>query len=80
MFNRYETFPTHQVTITPDDNVDISIVENVLIEAGSDGTIKTTDMYGNVVTRTVKAGTVLPCIIKRVWSTGTTVSPVIGLY
>lgn len=80
MFNRYRNFPQNQVTLTPSDTVDIPNADGMMIEAGSDGTIVTQDKHGRQISRTVKAGAILPVLVKRVLATGTTVSPVIGLY
>lgn len=80
LFNRYRNFPQNQVTITPSDTVDITRADGMMIEAGSDGTIVVQDKHGNQISRTVKAGQVLPVLVKRVLATGTTVNPVIGLY
>lgn len=79
VFNRFAEFPQNQVTITPSDTDDIPRGV-VLIECGSDGDIVTQDQHGNQVTRTVLAGYIIPVLITRVLSTGTTVNPVIGLY
>lgn len=78
-FNRFSEFPQNQVAITPSDTDDIPR-GIVLIECGSDGVIVTQDTHGNQVSRTVKAGYVIPVLIARVLATNTTVSPVIGLY
>lgn len=79
-FNRFAEFPTNQVTITPSDANDLTRAGGMIIECGSDGDIVVQDMHGNQITRTVTAGTILPVLVSRVLSTGTTVDPVIGLY
>lgn len=78
MFNRYAEFPAHQVTLTPADGSDLT--REMIIYCGTAGTIKVEDKFGVAVTYTVTAGEILPLLVQRVWSTGTTVTQVIGLY
>lgn len=80
LFNRYRNFPQNQVTIIPNDSTDIAGADGMMIECGSDGTIVVQDKHGRQISRTVKAGQILPVLVKRVMNTGTNVSPVIGLY
>lgn len=79
MFNRITSFPHNQMVITPSDTVRVPR-EDMLIEAGSDGTIRTEDRHGRIVDRTVTRGQVIPVLVRKVHATGTTVNPVIGLY
>lgn len=76
-YNRGDNFPSRHVTITPSDAADL--VEPMLIYCGSDGNIAVEDKYGTAVTYAVTAGTVLPVLVAKVLSTGTTVTQVIGL-
>ena len=78
LYNRFEEFPRHHVTITPSNTVDLS--HEMLVMAGSDGTMAVVDAWDTVITYTVTSGTIIPILAKRVNATGTTVSPVIGLY
>lgn len=78
LYNRFEEFPRHHVTITPSDANDL--VREMLICAGGAGTLAVHDSNGTAVTYTVVAGDILPIIAKRVLVTGTTATPVIGLY
>lgn len=75
-FNPYENFPRNHFTITPSDSTAFA---ECLVMAGTDGAISVEDDNGAIVVYTVTAGTVLPLIVSKVRSTGTTVSQVIGL-
>jgi hypothetical protein len=78
LFNRFSHFPKHQTTITPSDAVDISRGP-LIIYCTVAGTVAAIDSAGVVVTYTMAVGDVLPLLVKRVNSTGTTAT-VIGLY
>lgn len=66
------------VAITPADS-DLSAQVRALYIGGL-GNIKITDPQGNVVTFTnVQTGTILPVMAKRVWSTDTTATGIVGL-
>ena len=66
------------VAITPADS-DLSAVQRSLY-IGSAGNLKVTTVNGHEVTfSNVVAGSILPVTVKRVWSTGTTASSIIGL-
>jgi len=75
--------------ITPDDNNNITIggstidgLDNgVCIYVGTGGNIKVTMVGGQVVTfNNVPNGSFLPIQVKKVWSTGTGASDLLGLY
>lgn len=78
LYNRFEEFPRHHVTVTPSNSVDL--FHEMLLMAGSDGTMVVVDAWNNPITYTVTAGTIIPIVAKRVNATGTTVTPIIGLY
>ena len=79
MFNRFAEFPRHHVSITPSDANNLS--REMLIFCGTTGTIAVHDVNGVAVTYTIDtAGSILPIIAKRVLSTGTNVTQIIGLY
>ena len=47
---------------------------------GGSGDVKITDPQGNAVTfANAQAGSILPVMAKRVWSTGTSATNIIGL-
>lgn len=77
-WNRFQEFPQNHEVITPSNSADLP--REMLVMAGSDGAIALRDRKGTDITYTVTAGTILPVLGKRVLATGTTVSPVIGLY
>lgn len=78
LYNRFEQFPRNHSTITPHNSTNLG--REMLVMAGSDGTMAIVDHADVVITYTVTAGTIIPIVVKRVNATGTTVSPVIGLY
>ena len=66
------------VAITPADS-DLSAQVRALYIGGI-GDIKITDPQGNAVTFVnVQTGSILPVMAKRVWSTGTTATNIVGL-
>lgn len=77
MFNRFEQFARSHETLTPHNSNNFQ--KEFIIYCGSAGTISAVDTYGTAVSYTVAAGAILPVLCIRVNSTGTTVSPVIGL-
>ena len=78
MFNRFAEFPQTHVTITPSDANDLN--RAMIIYCGSAGDIAVHDKNGTAVTYTVAQGDILPLLVLRVLSTGTTVTQVIGIY
>ena len=79
-WNRFAHFPRKHRTITPSDSTDLLAKDGMVIYCGSAGTIAVHDQDGVSITYTVVAGDILPLVVRRVLSTGTTVTPVIGLY
>lgn len=77
-WNRFQEFPQNHEVIIPNNSADLP--REMLVMAGSDGAIVLRDRKGTDITYTVTAGTVLPVLGVRVMATGTTVTPVIGLY
>lgn len=77
-WNRHAEFPRNHETITKSDTVNLS--RPMLVMAGSDGTVSLVDHKDTVIVYTVTAGTILPILAKRVNSTNTTVTSLIGLY
>lgn len=74
------TMPPAEVafSITPDDDTDLSTV-GVCLTASTAGTAAVHDMNGNSVTLYLAAGAVIPLRVRRVLSTGTTASGIVGL-
>ena len=67
------------VAITPADS-DMTRAVKALYVGGS-GDVRITTIDGDdVVFASVPAGTVLPVQVKRVWSTNTTATNIVGLY
>ena len=77
-FSPMNFFPRTHRTLTAHDTINFN--DNYLIYCGSAGTIAAVDADGTVITYTVAAGDILPVPCKRVNSTGTSVTPIIGLY
>lgn len=80
-FYRFANFPKRQkdVSALVSDTVDLPI-EGMIIYCGTSGTIKVSDCDGTAVTYTVAAGEVLIPLVHRVYTTGTTVTQIIGYY
>lgn len=67
-------------SITPNDSADLAIGATA-IYIGSDGNITVDTSFGDTVAFVgVLSGTVLPVRARRVYSTGTTASNLVGLY
>ena len=79
MFNRFERAAAKHYNITPNDAAGQLPTKALRIYCGSAGNIKVDDLYGNAVTYAVTAGTILPVLVNRVYSTGTTVTGIVGL-
>lgn len=77
-FSPMNFFPRTHRTLTPSDT--INFADNYLVYCGSAGTIVAIDADGTSVSYSVAAGDILPVPCKRVNATGTTVTPIIGLY
>ncbi len=79
-------FAHDAAAVTPNDSTDISGTENrgVCIYIGSvagGSDIQVTMESGNtVIFKGVTAGSFLPILVTRVWSTGTTASEILALY
>lgn len=78
MFNRFAEFPRNHEVITPSDSVDLP--REMLVYAGSNGNVAVRDYVGRNITYTVTAGSVLPIMATRILATGTTATPLVGLY
>lgn len=66
------------ISITPADT-DLAAPVRALYIGGA-GNVKITDTLGNATTfNAVQAGSILPVMAVRVWSTGTTATSIVGL-
>jgi len=71
---------THGFTITPDDNIELTDLARALY-VGEAGNLAVTLFDGTVLTFVgVPAGTFLPIRVRKVRSTNTTASSILGLY
>jgi tetrahydromethanopterin S-methyltransferase subunit D len=84
-FSRYETklespgFDAFSITKSDADDLDIA-TRGLYIGTEGDGTLKVTMVSGSVVTFVgIKSGAVYPFRVKKVFSTGTGVSNIIGI-
>ena len=81
LFNRFSQFPKNHVDITAAKSDTVDLVRPMLIFCGTTGTIAVMDDKGTSITYTIDtAGAILPIIAKRVLSTGTNITQIIGLY
>lgn len=76
---------TDSVAITPSDTTDLAQVTRAIHAhgAGSNHDVVVTlanDPDGSSITLAVSKGDILPIRVKRVWSTGTTATTIVGLY
>lgn len=68
------------VAVTPNDSADLTDIGAALY-VGGDGNVRVKMAGGNTVTFTgVVAGTVLPILVDRVYSTSTTATNILALY
>lgn len=76
-YDRYDSFPTRQLAITPSDATDL--VEPMLIYVGVAGNVALVDKDDVVITYAASAGAILPVLAKRINATGTTATGLVGL-
>lgn len=70
----------HAFAVTPNDSADLAYVTRGVYVGGT-GTLKVTMLGGEDVTFTgLAAGVIHPIRAKRIWSTGTSATGVIGIY
>lgn len=79
LYNRFQEMPRNHFAITKSDTADLPY-KGCMVYAGSNGTIACHDMNGVAVTYTLTAGQMVPVLVQRVLSTGTSVTSIIGVY
>mgnify|MGYP006921287234 FL=1 len=79
-FNRFANFPRNQEDIYAQRSDSADLRREYIVQVQSAGTIKYEALNGVAYTRTVVDGEVLICLVKKIWSTGTTVTAIIGYY
>lgn len=83
MFNRHAEYPHTHVDITPSDANDLSRLMIIYVEGNTAAplTIAVHDQNGTALTYTVtEPNYILPVLVRRVLSTGTTATVIYGLY
>jgi hypothetical protein len=71
---------TRARAVTPNDSADLPRPNSTLY-IGGDGNVKVTTEEGDAVTFVgVVAGSTLPVVCKRVWSTGTTATNIVAIW
>ncbi len=70
---------TGGAVITPDDATDLTEIARSIF-CTTAGTIKVTCYDNTTFTQTVPAGFILPVLVRRVWSAGTTTTPVVAYW
>lgn len=80
-FNRFANFPRNQLDAYAlrSDTVDLPY-KGMVIQCDTAGNIRYQAMNGVERTRTVVAGEVLICLVKRIYNTNTTVTAITGYY
>lgn len=78
----FPMFPGDAFSITPNDSADLPNIAVVYVGGfGTTGAVKVTTAQGTDVTFLgVPAGAVLPVQVRRVWSTGTTATNLLGIF
>jgi hypothetical protein len=71
--------PNDGLSITPDDNTDLTAVIRA-INVDTAGTVAVLTTRNTSLTLYVAAGIVFPIMAKRVLATGTTATGIVGLY
>ena len=75
----YPMYPEDAAAVTPSDSADLP--QFSVIYVGGAGNVKVTTAQGSAVTFSgVNAGTVIPVLVRRVWSTGTTATLMTAVY
>lgn len=78
----FPMFPGDAFSISPSDTADLPNISVVYVGGfGTTGAVKVTTAQGTDVTFLgVPAGAVLPVQVRRVWSTGTTATNLLGIF
>lgn len=68
-------------SVTPDDSNDLPDGVTRAVYIGGSGNVKMTLINGDVATWINAAdGQLIPCMVTRIWSTGTTATNIMALY
>lgn len=78
VWNKTAEFPRNHQTITPHNTT--LLPQEMVIVAGSDGDVSITNFANVTIVYTLLAGQAAPVRAIRVNATGTTASPVIGVW
>jgi hypothetical protein len=78
----FPMFPGDAFAITPSDVAPLANVAVLYIgNSGPSGSVRVTTAQGNIVSFSgLVAGTVLPLQVRQVWSTGTDVTGLLGIF
>lgn len=80
-FNRFAEFPKRHKDITSLKSNTVDLPTPMLVLCGTTGTISAVDENDVAITYTIDAAnSILPIVVKRINSTGTNVTQIIGLY
>lgn len=75
----YQDVANDGFAITPNDAADLTR-SAISLYVGGDGSLKVTTRGGTVLTlANVKAGSIIPLRVARVWANGTTATGLVGL-
>lgn len=72
--------PSDSLNVVSDPNNSIQLYQFVYVKNNSAtaGSVKVTTVHGTDLTLYINAGAIEPIAVRRVWSTGTTATPLIG--
>jgi hypothetical protein len=70
---------SHAIDVVPSDSVNLTVPAWAFV-TGSNGTVKVTTFWGDVVTLTCVAGFTYTLRVYRIWATGTTATNIVGMW
>ena len=74
-----ESPPSHAYSVVPSDGADLAMATRAL-NVTTSGNVRLTTVGGGIVTLYVVAGIAFPIRARRIWSTGTTATGIVGMY
>lgn len=78
IWNRNEKWPDRHETLTPSNTVNFA--NPVVVISNGTGTVVVVDRDDVAISYNVTPGQIIPVLAKRVNATGTTATPLIGVY
>ena len=79
-FNRFVNFPRNQIDAYAQRSDSVDLSREMIIQSNTTGNIKYETNNGVAVTKAMVVGEVLIPLVRKIWSTGTTVTSITGYY